>query len=65
MTLILMTGYALAQSAAVNRLLSPMAAVPSSERSAAALVPVVAAAASFVHWGLGLVVGAIFARKVA
>ncbi|WP_227354970.1 short-chain fatty acid transporter [Haladaptatus salinisoli] len=65
MTLILMTGYALAQSAAVDRLLSRMAAVPSSERRAAALVPVVAAAASFVHWGLGLVVGAIFARKVA
>ena len=65
MTLILMTGYALAQSAVVDRFLSRMAAVPSSERSAAALVPVVAAVASFVHWGLGLVVGAIFARKVA
>ncbi|WP_231183959.1 TIGR00366 family protein [Haladaptatus sp. DYF46] len=65
MTLILMTGYALAQSAVVDRVLSRMASIPSSERSAAAFVPVVAAVASFVHWGLGLVVGAIFARKIA
>jgi short-chain fatty acids transporter len=65
MTLILMTGYALAQTPAVDRVLSRLARVPSSERGAAALVPVVAAAGSFLHWGLGLVVGAIFARKVA
>ncbi|SFK99486.1 short-chain fatty acids transporter [Halogranum rubrum] len=65
MTLILMTGYALAQTSAVDALLARLATIPSSERSAAALVPVVAATASFVHWGLGLVVGGIFARKVA
>jgi short-chain fatty acids transporter len=65
MTLILMTGYALAQTDLVDGVLSRLAAVPSTERRAAAFVPVVAAAASFVHWGLGLVVGAIFARKVA
>ncbi|MFC7080947.1 short-chain fatty acid transporter [Halorussus caseinilyticus] len=65
MTLILMTGYALAQTDLVDRLLSWAATLPSTERRAAALVPVVAALASFVHWGLGLVVGAIFARKVA
>ncbi|ODR79678.1 short-chain fatty acid transporter [Haladaptatus sp. W1] len=65
MTLILMTGYALAQSSVVDSFLSRVASIPSSERSAAALVPVVAAVASFVHWGLGLVVGAIFARKIA
>lgn len=65
MTLILMTGYALAQADAVDRLLTKIASYPSTERRAAALVPVVAAIASFIHWGLGLVVGAIFARKVA
>lgn len=65
MTLILMTGYALAQADAVDRLLTKIASAPSTERRAAALVPVVAAIASFIHWGLGLVVGAIFARKVA
>ena len=65
MTLILMTGYALAQTSVVDALLSRLATIPSSERSAAALVPVVAATASFLHWGLGLVVGGIFARKVA
>ncbi|WP_327051723.1 short-chain fatty acid transporter [Halomicrococcus gelatinilyticus] len=65
MTLILMTGYALAQTDLVDGVLSRLAAVPSTERRAAAFVPLVAAVASFVHWGLGLVVGAIFARKVA
>lgn len=65
MTLILMTGYALAQADAVDRLLTKIASAPSTERRAAALVPVVAAIASFIHWGLGLVVGAIFARKIA
>ncbi len=65
MTLILMTGYALAQTRHVDALLTRLAQVPNSEKGAAAMVPVVAAAASFVHWGLGLVVGAIFARKIA
>lgn len=65
MTLILMTGYALAQTDVVDDLLSRIAQFPSTEKGAAALVPVVAAIASFIHWGLGLVVGAIFAQKVA
>jgi short-chain fatty acids transporter len=65
MTLILMTGYALAQTDLVDGVLASLAELPSSERTAAAFVPVVAAAASFVHWGLGLVVGGLFARKVA
>ncbi|WP_435335074.1 short-chain fatty acid transporter [Haloarchaeobius sp. TZWWS8] len=65
MTLILMTGYALAQTDLVDGILSWVAELPSSERGAAAMVPLVAAIASFVHWGLGLVVGALLARKVA
>jgi short-chain fatty acids transporter len=65
MTLILMTGYALAQTDIVDGLLSWTAQLASTEKGAAALVPVVAAIASFIHWGLGLVVGAIFAQKVA
>jgi short-chain fatty acids transporter len=65
MTLILMTGYALAQTDVVDRMLVWLASRPSTEKGAAALVPLTAALASFIHWGLGLVVGAIFARKVA
>jgi len=65
MTLILMTGYALAQTSVVDDMLSWLASRPSTEKGAAAMVPVTAAVASFVHWGLGLVVGAILARKVA
>jgi short-chain fatty acids transporter len=65
MTLILMTGYALAQTDVVDDLLSWIAQLPETEKGASALVPFVAAIASFIHWGLGLVVGAIFAQKVA
>jgi short-chain fatty acids transporter len=65
MTLILMTGYALAQTDLVDGILSWVASLPSTERGAAAMVPLVAAIASFIHWGLGLVVGALLARKVA
>ncbi|WP_410766107.1 short-chain fatty acid transporter [Haloferax sp. DFSO60] len=65
MTLILMTGYALAQTEPVDWVLTKLAGIPNSEKSAAAMVPVVAAVASFIHWGLGLVVGALFARKIA
>lgn len=65
MVLILMTGYALAQADMVDRMLTRIAQIPATERQAAALVPMVAAIASFIHWGLGLVVGAIFARKIA
>lgn len=50
MTLILMTGYALAQTKPVDWLLTRLAGVPNTERGAAAMVPVVAAGASFVHW---------------
>lgn len=64
MTVILVTGYALAVSPPVKRIVDRLARVPRGAGSAAALVAFVAVAAAFLHWGLGLIVGALLAREV-
>jgi len=64
MTVILVTGYALAVSPPVRRIVDRLARVPRGAGSAAALVALVAVAAAFLHWGLGLIVGALLAREV-
>jgi len=65
MALILMLGHALANTRPVRRLLARLGSVPRTARGAYVFVFVVAAAASLVTWGLGLVVGALLAREVA
>jgi short-chain fatty acids transporter len=65
MTLILVTGYALASSAPVRRGLVWLAAKPSGGKSAVALTAVTAGVLGWVHWGLGLIAGALLAREVA
>ncbi len=65
MCLILVTGYALAESRPVRWVLDRLAEVPRSPRGAVALVALVACLAGLVNWGLGLIVGAILARDVA
>lgn len=64
MTLILVTGHALAISGPVERLVDRLAALPRGPRSAAALAGFVSVALSLVHWGLGLVVSALLARRI-
>ncbi len=64
MTVILVTGFALATTPIVRRMIDRLADVPRGPGSAAALVAFVAMAASFVHWGLGLMGGALLARAV-
>lgn len=65
MCLILVTGYALAESRPVRRILDVLAELPRSPRAAVGLVALVACVAGLVNWGLGLIVGAILARNVA
>ncbi|KYH26585.1 short chain fatty acid transporter [Halalkalicoccus paucihalophilus] len=65
MVLILVTGYAVADSRQVSSLLNRIASIPESGSQAAALVAAVAMAAGYFHWGVGLIVGAIFAVFVA
>lgn len=65
MALILLLGHTLANTRPVRRLLVRLGGVPRSPRTAYVYVFVVAALASLITWGLGLVVGALLAKEVA
>jgi short-chain fatty acids transporter len=65
MSLILVTGHALALSPPVQRLIARIALIPKSAAGSTALVAFVACAAAVIHWGLGAIVGAFLARELA
>lgn len=65
MILVLVTGYALANSAPVERALAALAGVPKSGKAAVALTFVVSAIACWLNWGFGLVVAALLARAIS
>ena len=65
MLLVLVTGFVLANSPPVKRLLTKLATRAHNPASAIVLVTVVSLAASWINWGFGLVVGALFARQLA
>ncbi|MEV5881031.1 TIGR00366 family protein, partial [Streptomyces sp. NPDC052101] len=65
MALVLMLGHILANTGPVRRLLARLASIPRTPLAAYIFVFVVAAAASLITWGLGLVVGALLAKEVA
>jgi short-chain fatty acids transporter len=64
MILILLTGYALASSGPVQRLLERMASIPKTQSSAIVLLTLASALAAMVNWGFALVVGALLAREL-
>lgn len=64
MTIILMTGFVIAYHPRVNDLLQRLTKVPNNGKQAVVLVGLVAMVLAWVHWGLGLIVGAIFAREM-
>jgi short-chain fatty acids transporter len=61
----LITGYALAHTPAVHRLLDRVAGLVNTPATAYALVCFIACIGSLLSWGMGLIVGAIIAREVA
>ncbi len=65
MLLVLVTGFILASSPPVKRFLSGLAGLAKSPGSAIILVTLVSLTASWINWGFGLVVGALFARELA
>jgi len=65
MALILFLGYILASTRPVHKILVWLAKRPNTAMQAYLLVFVVAALASLITWGLGLVAGALLAREVA
>ncbi|MDQ6930244.1 MAG: TIGR00366 family protein [Candidatus Eremiobacteraeota bacterium] len=65
MILILVTGYALANSMPVRRVLERIARFASTPRRAIMLVVFVSSVACWLNWGFGLVVAALLAREIA
>ena len=61
----LITGYALAHTPAVHRLLNGIARLASSPSKAYVIVCITAVIGSLISWGIGLIVGAIIARETA
>jgi len=64
MMLMLVLGYVLALTKPVNRLINKMVSFADTMPKAAFLVTFLTLIFSFVNWGLGLIFGAVFARKV-
>ena len=64
MCLILVTGHALATSPLIRRSIARLAEIPSSQSGAVFLVGLTAAIASWINWGLGIIIGALIAREV-
>ena len=63
MCLVLVTGHALATSRPVGRALGALARLPRTAPAAVATVAFTASALGLVHWGLGLIGGALVARE--
>lgn len=65
MSLIIVSGYALANSKLMSRFLKKTASLIKTPRAAIYFVTLFSLVACMINWGFGLVVGAIFAKEVA
>jgi short-chain fatty acids transporter len=65
MVLILVTGYALASSPAVHRVLERLASLPKTPRNAVSMTILIGMIASWLNWGFGLVIAGLLAREIA
>ncbi len=65
MSLIIITGYVLATSQPVGRVIRGLAAWPTTPRNAVALVTFFAMASSWFNWGFSLIFSAVLAREIA
>jgi len=65
MALVLVLGNAMATSPPISRFLKFLASIPKTPAGAIVAVTVVGYIASWINWGFGLVVGALYAREIA
>ncbi|MBO8172249.1 MAG: short-chain fatty acid transporter [Bacillaceae bacterium] len=65
MVLILVTGHTLANTPLFKRILNGIASLARTPGQAIMLTTVISAAAAWINWGFGLVIGALFARAIA
>jgi short-chain fatty acids transporter len=65
MVLVLVTGYVLASSPVFKKGLAALASTAKSPAQAVVIVTVISIIASWINWGFGLVIGALFAKELA
>jgi short-chain fatty acids transporter len=65
MLLVLITGYMLASTGPISRLLEKLATFACTPPKAIILVTLISLLASWLNWGFGLVIGALFAKAIA
>jgi short-chain fatty acids transporter len=65
MVMVVLTGYVVATSPPVARLIDRLADVPSTARSAVSFVALLSMSVSFLNWGLSLIFGGLLARAIA
>nr|WP_224752429.1 short-chain fatty acid transporter [Metabacillus arenae] len=65
MVLVLVTGHVLASSPFFKKLLGSLASVAKTPGQGIVYVSIVSMAASWINWGFGLVIGALYARELA
>lgn len=65
MVLVLVTGHVLASSPLFKKILGGLATTAKSPGSAIIIVTVISIIASWINWGFGLVIGALFAKELA
>jgi len=65
MLLVLLTGYMLASTPPINRALNWLAKFANTAPKAILLVTFISLLASWLNWGFGLVIGALFAKAIA
>ena len=64
MVLMIVTGYTLATTPLVNKVLTKFLTIPKTSLGAAIFIFVITAILSFIHWGFGLIVGALLAPRL-
>ncbi|WP_278380458.1 short-chain fatty acid transporter [Pseudoalteromonas distincta] len=65
MLLVLITGYMLASTPPISKLLEKLATLANTAPKAIILVTLISLLASWINWGFGLVIGALFAKAIA
>lgn len=65
MSLVVVTGYALASAPIIKKQLTSLATLPKTSAQGVMLVTLVSSIACVLNWGFGLVIGTMFAREVA
>ena len=65
MAMVVLTGYVVATSPPVARLIDRLATMPQTAKSAVSFVALLSMSVSFLNWGLSLVFGGLLARAIA